>query len=1752
VLFGLMAFAGPQKDDPSRPRSFKLHFAPRVAVAPKVDGKLDDACWRTVDAITDFGQCTVIGPGKRRIPETSVRVAWDDKYLYVAAKCREDSPENFEAFKQVMSSSSRAFHDRDGIELHIDGNNDEHTTFVCWLTPCAEMNAHWHWDFGWGLLNDANYGLNADWEKAYAIGKDEQGDFYTVEARLALAHFELAPKVGKIFGFEPCRFRMNKTLYRPDGSVLAKNAGMWLGWGSQGKSHHQPQGYAKIVLVESKPASVEAGLRLAYPDLDRRTILVQTGSEYAVFERGKSSTLPYAEKAKSLMDETRQLAQRYEKFASEVSNVVWKTSEWQMKQTAKTLAEFHNLDIRDGDVASTLTAARIGELEKKTSAWNAAFDSAYWSLVRDAMMIERRVRVPVTLKPAADAPELNTEYKDNVFQPWERTKNIVEWAKPSAAGKRRAFITVRATGGIDAWQLAKRMDIDATIYQVTGEGDALGPDSDYFGENLWYAPKKRQELERALKEKGPFDAYVFIGTRIQTWPAELQCWLLERTLEGAKVIVKNGGGPLMAPLRPYSELSAGSPRGFTKMVRDRSLGYLGYRFEDAKIERDPLRLMPFGKGVYAHVDTDVTAAYCHTSHVAPAWPAMPEDAFQDEYGFAYFVRNVMQVIGQRGDRRALDLEEGRGEIAAEAPGSVALRVAGSATWTGTIGWKVRGRDGTVLQEQEAEFTVPSGTSHVSLAIDPLPAGDYYVDATLYASDGASGPPGGRPLPTAVDSVVGRDLRARRSVLDFVSCKLTAAQPAKLLACGCSPNCKKLLDNPKIVDFKLAAKTLYRMAEPVKATVKVSPVAKELIVRAEIRDVRNRVIVRKDFPVDANDGVARIELANVPEYDWTVAHLDVSVRSPTRQFDRKSEPFFRHRGDVSDYQIFTDPPAQGGLNGIIRYSEVLNSGIDLIHYEYYSPHGLFYGADPVAHVRLDGHSGGADRGGSIANPYFLAYLKRRYGKIAADLKEKNGRFISLGDDSSAPRDFGESTPDWIVGWVDWQQDRFREEARQCERQGEKNALEKTVGAWWKSHGINIPGCDDFDSTWGINNPMVRNAVKIMQAAKTPEEARQYAAFFKGAYGTVPRFNRAAGAKIAKWEDVTPELLQQLVFDPSPDFVRFLFWLEDKYGTAEKLNAVWKTDVKSILDLPRETIDAQRAKGVLAPSIDKQAYLEWAFAQQGKALREAIDRQDPSIGVGFGGSWHDNALIPGLKYLDTVCPYEGGMEIEIMRGQKHRYVGEVLGVFGGRLTPVAMRKKQVWHGLLTGCNFGWFWPTFYSAGDGSVDPGRFGALFEAYREIKRGPAALLVRSKRENFGIRVMVSTPSGHLSPYVAEMSTHEQAREVMSKVIESLGYQWDSITDEQVAKGELVKSGAKLLILPYVQVMSPAEAEQIRAFVQAGGTVLADARTATYDEHGVPLAKPLLGDVFGVSIGPKAVVKTQNVLVGADLRAARSDTGGAAGVRALPSVKVDAGVKATTAHALGNSTDGAVAFFVNECGKGRAILLNFNAAVIPFLEGRGELSGVRDALLALVEPAVGKAPATLREAATGKPITGVEFSRFTRKGEIYIGVEKVGYGFETFPKEASVQLDRPYWVYDVRAGKKVGFTDRIPMSLTGLDIGLYSLLPEEAKAIELEVPASVKPGEALKVTATLTVSNNQTIKQSNNSSTRVFRWELVPEGGYDRENFLPYPWRLKDAPGGKATTEWAIDFNAKPGTQWTVVVTDVATGVSASKVVTVR
>src|SRR5438552_1534208 len=68
-----------------------LHAYRLTAEAPVVDGRLDDEAWLRAESVTDFVQ---IEPDNMEsaTERTVVQIAYDDRYLYVAARCYTKDP----------------------------------------------------------------------------------------------------------------------------------------------------------------------------------------------------------------------------------------------------------------------------------------------------------------------------------------------------------------------------------------------------------------------------------------------------------------------------------------------------------------------------------------------------------------------------------------------------------------------------------------------------------------------------------------------------------------------------------------------------------------------------------------------------------------------------------------------------------------------------------------------------------------------------------------------------------------------------------------------------------------------------------------------------------------------------------------------------------------------------------------------------------------------------------------------------------------------------------------------------------------------------------------------------------------------------------------------------------------------------------------------------------------------------------------------------------------------------------------------------------------------------------------------------------------------------------------------------------------------------------------------------------------------------------------------------------------------------
>lgn len=1262
--------------------------------------------------------------------------------------------------------------------------------------------------------------------------------------------------------------------------------------------------------------------------------------------------------------------------------------------------------------------AMQAKLNEHKPALNVEQDREKYLKIRDEILASKKVTEPVSISVPENAPPLDTEEPDNLFKPAERVLPFIKWGKPLAK-RPKVFISISSWGSYDAWALTNRLDLDARIFKVSASpwNKALGPMGDEFSEGVWRYDMKRAELIRALDEGGKFDAYLFIGCGPDNWPADLQCRLYERVLDGAKLVVQNDmyEPQSIGTFTKVQGLGNSIPTDLVKYVVDLEKKPLTEIAVPANPEIKPLSGAKFGKGEVWTFDVGYLGGWVHRSEVSSGWAVMPDGLIADEYSFAYAVKCYMHALGLRGTRRmdriTKDLE---------------LETSGS-SFDGRMCWTLHDNAGNVISTSAVErVEFSEGASRSKIDVGKLEPGRYTIDVMLYDASG--------------------------NIADFAAASHRVSSTVGIT----------------FGNVSLEKSLLMTQDEPVIAicSTKGDVLRDDLNVRAEIRDVRNRILSRRNFPFAIGTNTVEIAMEQVRDYDWTCAYIDLTLFAGETRLDSRTFPFFRRREKLNDYTVFTGGPQCGGYMGAARLAMIQYYGIDLCQAGENAT-AIYYGSDTVLRDRIPGSR--PEAGGTLTSPWYLDYCRRHFREDAESLKALNGRFLSLGDDSRVLWKFDSEVPDFVPP--------FRE------MRGLPLHSRRYKG-WFE------------DMTNETDIAIIEDYLKAIRIA----------------YPTVERFNCQCGTALNDWSELSATTLKTIKPSQKPEFCNFKIAMKDKYGDIAKLNAAWETSFTNFFEITEKSIEPDPKAKSYVPFIDAQIYREDAFVGQCKAISEGVRAVDPTIGLGFGATNLGNNQPEAMKYIDTVCPYAGiSPAVEAGRALGAKFIGETMGMYGGRMIPKDFRERTVWHGIFNGSNFAWFWDSCFIGGDLSLNESRMGWMMEAIRDVKRGPAALCLRAKRQNDGIRVLMSRDSGHFNFLAGMRTNHEESGKAFYRLIETLGYQFDVISTEQVLNGGL--KDAKVLVLPFAVSMSDKEAEIIRKFAADGGMVVADILPGEFTPDG-QRRTPVLNELFGVT------------REGTGFKPAYRDIG------LIRSAFIDDSVSAA---------NGAKAFITNRYGKGSALLLNMNIASLPFMIGNDPVDKVYHHVADIFATGAGEPFCVMKEQ-NGTIVTGTEFSRFVRDGLIYLGVEKVPHLREdddAYPRDVSIELKDRYHVYDVRDGKYLGKLKTIPMTLKRFHEGMYALLPYKVKSMNIKAPVQVAPGPFLEVEAAIEVSGI-----ARDIGTHVFVVELIPPGGYGPDRFMTYPTRVLDAPGGKLKTSFPMAFNDPPGTIWTLRVTDAGTGIS--------
>jgi len=1639
--------------------NFKVLFITRAKVPPVIDGNINDACWKDAEVISDFGPCEY-GARSFPFPRTEARFLWDDRYLYIAFTCYEDTPENMEHHNKSVTDKSKAIYDRDCMELHIDGNNDNATKFQIWFIDTLEKQIFWYYDFGWGILVNENYGLSADWEYASFRGTD----YWQIEGRIALAHIQVEPRVGYIFGMNPCRFRFDMKGTRDDGQ-LSEHVTQFLSWSTQGGDHHDARAFGKCILVEKQPSSIADGLKLAFPDLDRRTVMVQTGNGFYTLDHGRQLEISYLDKLKEELTLTQISAKKLQDTL-----ILTAPPSVNMKQYAEwTKPQLDKLATMTNKIGSynQITVSEMNTIRKELEGIRNSLENYYWIVQRALLLAERIPRVTVNLKSAVVVP-VDRDEPENTPDPRTRQIPYVPWAKNFVGGKTQALIITSEGASWGAYELLQRMDMESDIFYATGNlRTSIAPETDYYREGILLFPQKKAQLQKLLEKK--HDAYIFLDFSPERLPGDLQYVITQRMIDGAAVIVFqsqdwNFSGFPDGKIEKDTLLLKSIPyRTMQKLITPvdwwidhRGMGHDSLEREPAPMDVPPVSKRTVGKGVYVSFQPG-GAGYWYTNPLTPHIQNDPDERFQDEYYLSFAVKAILDATGKLGQRRLYSVNCNTVPYVPGTKGTATVTTSGPA-FTGRLRIVIRDQWGNSLSDIQNEIKMRDGKSEIPILLPALNAGNYYVDVWLLQNN---------------------------KVVDWASQRF------------------RVQGKVMIRSIQFVSRTV-KETDRVKADVTVENAGPSATLRAEIRDVNGRVLQRI-AGLKIQDGRTRVDLPL--RGAWNTYHrLDMYVDDGGLVQDRATKSFYVDHAPHDDFTVFTDGEGVGHYGSLRR--QILRSfGVNLFENSGNPEDILADGGDLGCRYWLTGSTN--ETGGSLASDVYHRYLFDTLQKFTQTYARRAAMFVSTGDDSGVQSDFVDNYPNWVMPLVR----QFAQKYPPVSREGDRYPF--VPSEFFRSR--NLPSYGEY---WRFLWNTALNEIKNMKLQ--PGDWELFISAFKETYPTIAAFNRANGTSFPSFEAITSEDLKKINPKFSPDVIGFQDWLRNKYGTIETLNNAWGSQQKSF-----ETIDAPgiipelTAEGKYAAAIDKRAYLEDLFIRHMETAGRAVHSIDPRIGVGQGAASFDNIIPEVLEYTDTFAPYLADVNIEIGRSMPHKWVGQTLGVYGGKAVKVPARRQQAWHVLFTGGNFIWFWSASTGGlmGDLTVNPNRSGAMLETIKEMKSGIASCLLRAERQHDGIAILHSRASGHMDGVVKEMSTQANSELAFQRLVEDLGMQYQYISSKQLEAGLLRQGKFKVLLLPYSQILSPKEVEEISQFVKGGGTVIADLRAATFSTGGQPFSRGPLDELFGVSRKDARARPVRGTLTISGL----VDTS-----CTMDGFVADASIMAKTARFYGNVGD-IPALLVNDVGKGKAILLNINLGAYDFLLNRNAIGSGRETFTKLF--ALAGVQSRFQVLSHNKPVPGVELAVFKRGGAQFLTAEKRSFEFERYPFNAEIVLDGKYYVTDLRTKKFLGLVERIPVKLEGLGCYVWSLLPYKVEGIEVRAPKSVKRGDDMRIEIAL--------RTSAPSAPHVVRVEVTsPTGG------IPHEPRLLDTNKGGIVCTLPIAFNEELG-PWKIKVTDVSSGVSS-------
>lgn len=212
ILFNFVFLAGHSKSVDTVITK-KKYFTQRLNGSVTLDGVPAEEAWNAVEWGGDFTQLQPNG-GMPPSQQTSFKILFDEKYLYVAYRVHDLAPDSI-----IKRMGRRDEVPGDWVEINIDSYHDKRTAFSFTISVSGVRTDEL-------ISNDGN-NWDPSWNPIWFAKTHIDDEGWTAEAKIPLSQLRYGNEVEKIWGFQIQR-RLFRNEERSAWQYIPQNAGVWV------------------------------------------------------------------------------------------------------------------------------------------------------------------------------------------------------------------------------------------------------------------------------------------------------------------------------------------------------------------------------------------------------------------------------------------------------------------------------------------------------------------------------------------------------------------------------------------------------------------------------------------------------------------------------------------------------------------------------------------------------------------------------------------------------------------------------------------------------------------------------------------------------------------------------------------------------------------------------------------------------------------------------------------------------------------------------------------------------------------------------------------------------------------------------------------------------------------------------------------------------------------------------------------------------------------------------------------------------------------------------------------------------------------------------------------------------------------------------------------------------------------------------------------------------------------------------------